>query len=63
MTETNDPITEMVVNSLIASPAPGSDALVGNASNAVGQTQAEVLIFNPAGYHNNVAGPLSIVVT
>lgn len=125
MTEANEPITEMVVNSLITAPAPGYKARAGapielrglawdggygisrvevssdggktwhaanlgtdggrfafrpwrltfvppraghyeiraRASNGVGQTQADTLIFNPAGYHNNVARPLSIVVT
>jgi uncharacterized protein YegP (UPF0339 family) len=33
------------------------------ASNAIGQTQAESLIFNPAGYHNNVVRPISIAVS
>ena len=125
MTEASEPITEMVVNSLITAPAPGHKARAGTpielrglawdggygirrvevssddsktwreadlgadagrfafrpwrfrftaphpgkyeirvrASNAVGQTQADALIFNPAGYHNNVARPLSIMVT
>jgi DMSO/TMAO reductase YedYZ molybdopterin-dependent catalytic subunit len=125
MTEANEPITEMLVNSLITAPAPGHKARAGSAievrgiawdggygirrvevssddgktwhaaslgadggrfafrpwrfrftapragkyeiraraSNAVGQTQADALIFNPAGYHNNVARPLTIVVT
>jgi sulfite dehydrogenase (cytochrome) subunit A len=125
MTEASEPITEMVVNSLITAPAPGHKARAGTpielrglawdggygirrvevssddgktwreadlgadagrfafrpwhlkfvppragryairvrASNAVGQTQADALIFNPAGYHNNVARPLTVVVT
>ena len=124
MTAANEPITEMVVNSLIAAPAPGHKLRVGQsvevkgvawdagygirrvevtsddgktwrevalgkdhgrfafrtwsfrftaakpgrytllarASNAIGQTQADALIFNPAGYHNNVMRPLSLVV-
>jgi DMSO/TMAO reductase YedYZ molybdopterin-dependent catalytic subunit len=124
MTETNEPITEMVVNSVITAPAPGHKAQSGEAlevrgvawdggygirrvdvsidggrgwreaglgkdhgrfgfrqwnfrftptkpgtvtvlakaSNGIGQTQAESLIFNPAGYHNNVMRPLAISV-
>jgi DMSO/TMAO reductase YedYZ molybdopterin-dependent catalytic subunit len=124
MTETSEPITEMVVNSLVVSPAPGHKVRAGRpleirgiawdggygirrvelsldggtnwraatlgaddgrfafrswsfrftpakpgavtvlarASNVVGQTQAEVLIFNPAGYHNNVVRPLALTV-
>jgi DMSO/TMAO reductase YedYZ molybdopterin-dependent catalytic subunit len=121
-TAVNEPITEMVVNSLIASPAegqrvrvrqpieitgvawdggfgirrvevsvdngkaweeaalgpdlgrfafrawsfrytpatPGKHTVIARASNAIGQTQAESLIFNPAGYLNNVPLPLTI---
>jgi len=124
MTAATEPITEMVMNSVIASPAEGHAIRVGEsieirgvawdggygirrvevatdggqmwreaelgkdlgrfafrgwrfnfaptsagkyqvmvkASNAVGQTQAESLIFNPAGYHNNVIRPLTITV-
>jgi len=35
---------------------------MARASNGVGQVQAEKLIFNPAGYHNNVIRPLTINV-
>jgi DMSO/TMAO reductase YedYZ molybdopterin-dependent catalytic subunit len=125
MAAANEPITEMVVNSLITAPAPGHRVRAGTSievrgiawdggygirrvevssdggktwhaadlgvdggrfafrpwrfrftapragsyelrarvSNAVGQTQADALIFNPAGYHNNVARPLTIMVT
>ena len=125
MTDLNEPITEMVVNSLIVSPAEGKPVRVGQpleiagvawdggygvrrvdvsidqgnswqaanlgldlgrfafrswtypftplapgkhtisarASNIIGQTQAETLIFNPAGYHNNVVRPLTITAT
>ena len=124
MNETSEPITEMVVNSVIASPPPGHKAKAGRplevrgvawdggygvrrvevsidggknwreaalgedhgrfafrqwsfrftpakpgtvtvmakASNGVGQTQAEALIFNPAGYHNNVIRPYPISI-
>ena len=123
VTEANEPITEMVVNSLIAAPAEGQQVqinqpvdiagiawdggygirrievsvdngkvwqeaalgpdlgrfafrawtyrfkpqtlgkhqVIARASNAIGQTQAESLIFNPAGYHNNV--PLPLIIT
>jgi DMSO/TMAO reductase YedYZ molybdopterin-dependent catalytic subunit len=122
MTDANEPITDMVVNSVIASPAdnqqvhvgqaveisgvawdggyglrrvevsvdngtvwqaaklgpdlgrfafrswtypftprtPGKYTIIAKASNVIGQTQAESLIFNPAGYHNNVVRPLTI---
>jgi DMSO/TMAO reductase YedYZ molybdopterin-dependent catalytic subunit len=32
----------------------GSYAFTAKATNAIGQTQTDALIFNPAGYHNNV---------
>jgi DMSO/TMAO reductase YedYZ molybdopterin-dependent catalytic subunit len=122
MTAANEPITDMVVNSVIASPAndqrvqvgqpveisgvawdggyglsrvevsvnnsnvwqaanlgpdlgrfafrswtyaftprtPGKYTIMAKASNVIGQTQAANLIFNPAGYHNNVVRPLMI---
>jgi DMSO/TMAO reductase YedYZ molybdopterin-dependent catalytic subunit len=41
-------------------PAPGKHRIVARASNRIGQTQADRLIFNPAGYHNNVPLPLTI---
>jgi DMSO/TMAO reductase YedYZ molybdopterin-dependent catalytic subunit len=124
VTDANEPITEMVVNSIIAAPAdghrmragqsvavqgvawdggygirrvevssdggdtwrearlgkdygrfafrpwsfrfapakPGRYKIMAKASNAIGQTQAETLIFNPAGYHNNVMRPLNVGV-
>ena len=123
--ETNTPITEMVVNSLIVTPTEGARARVGEAvnitgiawdggygirsvaisvdggmswrdatlgmdsgrfafrqwqyrftpnstgartvlaraTNRLGETQVDTLIFNPAGYHNNVIRPVSIGVT
>jgi hypothetical protein len=45
-----------------AAAKPGRYSILAKASNAIGQTQAEALIFNPAGYHNNVMRPLSLVV-
>lgn len=41
-------------------PMPGRHTILARASNVIGQTQADRLIFNPAGYHNNVPLPLSI---
>jgi DMSO/TMAO reductase YedYZ molybdopterin-dependent catalytic subunit len=43
-------------------PRPGTYRVLARASNAVGQTQVDKLIFNPAGYHNNVVRPLTINV-
>ena len=122
--ETNTPITEMVVNSLITSPAegnrvrmgemvnvtgvawdggygirsvavsldggmswreatlgndlgrfafrpwslrftadsPGTRTILARATNRVGETQVDALIFNAPGYHNNVVRPTTIVV-
>jgi len=42
---------------------PGTYRILARASNAVGQTQADALIFNPAGYHNNVMRPVTITVS
>jgi DMSO/TMAO reductase YedYZ molybdopterin-dependent catalytic subunit len=43
-------------------PRAGKYQVMARASNGVGQVQAEKLIFNPAGYHNNVIRPLTINV-
>jgi DMSO/TMAO reductase YedYZ molybdopterin-dependent catalytic subunit len=43
-------------------PRPGDYQVMARASNTVGQTQVDKLIFNPAGYHNNVMRPLRIKV-
>jgi DMSO/TMAO reductase YedYZ molybdopterin-dependent catalytic subunit len=40
----------------------GKHQVMAKASNSLGQTQADKLIFNPAGYHNNVPRPLTINV-
>lgn len=40
----------------------GKYQVMAKATNAVGQTQVDRLIFNPAGYHNNVMRPLTIDV-
>ena len=41
----------------------GTYRIMAKAANRVGQTQVETLIFNPAGYHNNVIRPMTITVT
>ena len=43
--------------------APGTRTILAKATNRLGETQVDALIFNPAGYHNNVVRPTSIVVT
>lgn len=40
----------------------GKYQVLARASNGVGQTQSDALIFNPAGYHNNVSRPLTVNV-
>jgi DMSO/TMAO reductase YedYZ molybdopterin-dependent catalytic subunit len=45
-----------------ASTTPGTYTVLVRASNIIGQTQVDSLIFNPAGYHNNVIRPLTLVV-
>lgn len=40
----------------------GSYTILAKASNRAGQSQADALIFNPAGYHNNVPRPLTVTV-
>ena len=41
---------------------PGGYTVLARATNRIGQTQAASLIFNPAGYHNNVPLPLTVNV-
>ncbi|MGA8610913.1 MAG: molybdopterin-dependent oxidoreductase, partial [Xanthobacteraceae bacterium] len=43
-------------------PGTGKYEVMARASNTLGQTQAEKLIFNSAGYHNNVIRPVAINV-
>ena len=43
-------------------PSAGVYQVMARASNSVGQTQVEKLIFNPAVYHNNVIRPLTVNV-
>ena len=40
----------------------GAHRIAAKATNRVGQTQVDTLIFNPAGYHNNVIRPTTITV-
>ena len=40
----------------------GTYRITAKATNRVGQTQVDTLIFNPAGYHNNVIRPTTISV-
>jgi len=40
----------------------GTHSIAVKAINRVGQTQVDALIFNPAGYHNNVIRPTTITV-
>lgn len=42
-------------------PRPGTYAVMAKATNRVGATQAFVLNFNPAGYHNNVVQLVNLV--
>ncbi len=39
----------------------GTYRIIAKASNRAGQTQADQLIWNPAGYHNNVPRPVTII--
>ena len=42
--------------------ATGSQTILAKAGNRLGETQTETLIFNGAGYHNNVVRPTTIVI-
>lgn len=39
----------------------GKNSVMVNATNKIGQTQTSALIFNPAGYHNNVMQSITLV--
>ena len=39
----------------------GKNSVIVNATNVIGQTQTDTLIFNPAGYHNNVMQNITLV--
>jgi hypothetical protein len=43
-------------------PAAGTQTVVAKATNRLGETQVDTLIFNGAGYHNNVPRPTTIVI-
>lgn len=45
-----------------AAAGPGSQTIRAKATNRLGETQVETLIFNGAGYHNNVVRPTTIVI-
>jgi hypothetical protein len=40
----------------------GPRTILARATNRLGETQVDQLIFNPAGYHNNVVRPTTITV-
>jgi DMSO/TMAO reductase YedYZ molybdopterin-dependent catalytic subunit len=40
----------------------GARRIMAKATNRIGQTQVDTLIFNPAGYHNNVVRPTTITI-
>ena len=40
--------------------APGKNTVTVNATNKIGQSQTTELIFNPAGYHNNVMQSITL---
>jgi hypothetical protein len=40
----------------------GTYTVMARASNGAGQTQVDSLIFNAAGYHNNVVRPLTVTI-
>jgi sulfite dehydrogenase len=46
----------------VAKAAPGPGSILARATAMSGQTQAERLVFNPAGYHNNVPRPIAVTV-
>jgi DMSO/TMAO reductase YedYZ molybdopterin-dependent catalytic subunit len=46
----------------IASPAPGEYIVMAKATNRVGASQTFELVFNPAGYHNNVVQSIRVKV-
>jgi hypothetical protein len=39
---------------------PGQNTVMVNATNKIGQTQTATLLFNPAGYHNNVMQSITL---
>lgn len=47
----------------VSGQGPGQTTILARAISASGETQAEKLKFNPAGYHNNVPRPVAVTVT
>jgi len=45
-----------------AADAAGVRRIMAKATNRIGQTQVDTLIFNPAGYHNNVVRPTTVTI-
>jgi DMSO/TMAO reductase YedYZ molybdopterin-dependent catalytic subunit len=45
-----------------AADARGTRRIMAKATNRIGQTQVDTLLFNPAGYHNNVVRPTTITI-
>lgn len=45
-----------------AADATGARRIMAKATNRIGQTQVDTLIFNPAGYHNNVVRPTTVTI-
>jgi hypothetical protein len=45
-----------------AADARGARRIMAKAINRIGQTQVDTLIFNPAGYHNNVVRPTTVTI-
>ncbi len=41
---------------------PGARRIMAKATNRIGQTQVDTLIFNAPGYHNNVARPTTVMI-
>jgi hypothetical protein len=41
--------------------APGKHVIMARATNKIGQSQATVLIPNPAGYHHNLVQAVTLV--
>jgi cytochrome c len=52
----------MSIGTTFNAPVLSDENAYDVAAYIIGQTQAEALIFNPAGYHNNVIRPLTIIV-
>jgi hypothetical protein len=46
--------------SFVVTAKPGKNTVMVNASNKIGQGQTAELIFNPAGYHNNVMQSITL---